>query len=126
MQISRIEVTPVQLKLRLPFRTAAHPEPVTQIDVIFLRAELVRDYGNAWGCAVLDPFSGPTLEQARRVCRDCADRLKDLNPLSTQYALAELSGLMSGFPAVQCACDTILHDLLGLSSGLPLYRLLGG
>ena len=126
MQISRVEVTPTQLHLRVPFRTAAHTEPITKIEVIFIRAELVRNYGDAWGCAVLDPLSGQTLEQARQVCQNCADLLSDLNPLSTQYALAKLSGLTKDFPAVQCAFDMLLHDLLGLASGLPLYRLLGG
>ena len=114
------------MRLREPFRSAAHPEPVTQIDVIFLRAELVRDYGNAWGCAVLDPAGSQTLEQVRRVCQACANRLRDLNPLNTQYALAELSGLTNGFPAVRCAVDMLLYDLLGLWANLPLYRILGG
>ena len=126
MQISRVDVTPTQLHLREPFRSAAYLEPVTQINVVFLRAELVRDYGDAWGCAVLDPSSAPMLEQVRQVCQACADRLCNLNPLNTQYALAELSGLTKNFPAVQCAFDILLYDLLGLSSGLPLYRLLGG
>jgi len=126
MQISRVEVTPTQLHLREPFRSAAHLDPVAQINVVFLRAELVRDYGYAWGCAVLDPFSGPTVEQATQVCQDCADRLLDLNPMNTQYALAELSGLTGGFPSVQCAFDVLLYDLLGLWANLPLYKILGG
>jgi L-Ala-D/L-Glu epimerase len=126
MQISRVEVTPTQLHLRVPFRTATQTEAIKQIEVIFIRAELVRNYGDAWGCAVLDPLSGSTLEQVNQVCQDCADRLLDLNPLNTQYALAELFGLATEFPAVQCAFDMLLHDLLGLSARLPLYRLLGG
>jgi len=126
MQISHIEVTPAQLKLHTPFLTKAHPEPVTQIEVVFIRAETVRDYGDAWGCAVLDPANDETLEQVIRTCQSCADKLYDLNPLNTQYALAELSDLMGGFSAVRCAFDMLLYDLLGLWSGLPLYRLLGG
>ena len=126
MQVSRVEVTPTQLHLRIPFRTTTRLEAIKQIEVIFIRAELVRNYGDAWGCAVLDPLSASTLEQVRQVCQDCADRLLDLNPLNTQYALAELFGLATDFPAVQCAFDMLLHDLVGLSSGLPLYQLLGG
>ncbi len=126
MQISRIDVTPAQLKLHAPFRSAGLPEPVTQVDVIFIRAELVRDYGDAWACAVLDPAGEIPIEQATRVCQACAARLCDLNPLNTQYALAELSGLMNDISAVRCAFDMLLYDLLGLWSGLPLFRLLGG
>jgi L-alanine-DL-glutamate epimerase-like enolase superfamily enzyme len=126
MQISHVEVTPVQLQLDKPFYSAAHPKPITQIEVIFIRAELVRDYGNAWGCAVLDPTSRHTIKQVRQVCQSCANRLQDLNPLNTQYALAELSGLTTDFPAAQCAFDMLLYDLLGLWAKIPLYRLLGG
>jgi L-Ala-D/L-Glu epimerase / N-acetyl-D-glutamate racemase len=126
MQISRIEVTPTQLKLHTPFRSAAYPEPITQVDAIFLRGETVRDYGDAWGCAVLDPRSETTRAQALRACNACATKLRDLNPLNIQFALAELFELTDGLAAVRCAFDMLLHDLLGLWSGLPLYRLLGG
>jgi len=126
MQIERVEITPVQLSLREPYRSAKHPESLSQVEAVFIRAELVRDYGDAWGCAVLDPSSGKTLEQIRQVCQACADRLCDINPLNTQYVLAELSGLTDGYPTVQCAMDMLLYDLLGLWSGLPLYKLLGG
>jgi L-alanine-DL-glutamate epimerase-like enolase superfamily enzyme len=126
MQIERVEITPVQLSLREPFRSAKFPDSLSQVEAVFIRAELVRDYGDAWGCAVLDPASGKTLEQVKKVCQECADHLPDINPLNTQYALAKLSHLTEGYPAVQCAIEMLLYDLLGLWSGLPLYRLLGG
>ena len=126
MQISSVEVIPVQLTLREPFRTAAYPEPITQVESVFLRAELVRDYGDTWGCAVLDPTDSVSLERVKKVCQNCADRLQDINPLNTQYALAELSEVIEGLSSVQCAIDMLLFDLLGLWSKLPLFRLLGG
>lgn len=126
MQISRIEVTPTQLRLNNPFRSATKMEPITQVEAIFIRAESVRDYGDAWGVAVLDPVDATPLELVIEACQACAVKLKDLNPLTTQFALAELSGLMKELSAVRCAFDMLLHDLLGLWSGLPLFRLLGG
>jgi len=126
MQIKRVFITPTQLHLRVPFTTAAYPEPINQIEVVFLRAEMVREFGDAWGCVVIDPIQDFTLEEVQRVCRDCADRLKDLNPMNTQFALAELSKLTRGLRCVKCAFDMLLYDLLGLASGLPLFRLLGG
>jgi len=126
MQISHIEVTPTQLKLHTPFRSAAHMKPITQVEVVFIRAETVRAYGNAWGCAVLDPASVTPLERVISACQACAAKLCDLNPLNTQFALAELSSLMGDLAMVRCAFDMLLNDLLGLWSGLPLYRLLGG
>jgi len=126
MQISHVEIAPMQLPLNDSFQTAAHPESISQVNVIFIRAELVRDYGDAWGCAVLDPASEYMLDQVRQACQACADRLQDLNPLNTQFALAELSGLTGGIPAVECAFDMLLYDILGLWAKLPLYRILGG
>jgi len=126
MQIERVEITPVQLSLREPFRSAAHPQPIAQVEAIFIRAELVRDYGDAWGCAVLEPARKTSLEKIKQVCQDCADRLRDMNPLNTQYVLAELDNITSGYPAVQGAFDMLLYDILGLWAKLPLYRILGG
>ena len=67
MQIERVEITPVQLSLREPYRSAKHPESISQVEAVFMRAELVRDYGDAWGCAVLEPSSGDNLEQIRNL-----------------------------------------------------------
>ncbi len=125
MQITHVEVIPVELRLRLPYR-AAHPAHVDRAAAVFVRIE-TRQGDVAWGCAALDPaITGETLEEVTRVCQACADRAIDLNPLNTEYALAELAGLTRGTPSARCAFDVAFHDLLGLAAGLPLYRLLGG
>jgi L-Ala-D/L-Glu epimerase len=127
MQIAHIEVTPVKLRLAIPYRTAYHSErPVEQIGTVFVRIE-TRQGEVAWGCAAFDPaITGETLETVTAACRRCADRSLDLNPLNTEYALSELEPLTRGTPAALCAFDIAFHDLLGLASGLPLHRLLGG
>ena len=126
MQISQVEVVPVELNLRLPYRTAIHQTEITRIDCVFVRIE-TRAGRVAWGCAAFDPaLTGETLEQVLRVCQACADRALDLNPLNTEYALAELAPLTEGTPAARCAFDIAFYDLLGLETGLPLHRLLGG
>lgn len=127
MQISHIEVTPVELRLRIPFRTAYHAEKaVNRIGVVFVHIE-TRKGLNAWGCAAFDPaLTGETLEQVTRACNACADRARDLNPLNIAYALSELIPLTKKSPAALCAFDIAFHDLLGLAAGMPLHRLLGG
>jgi L-alanine-DL-glutamate epimerase-like enolase superfamily enzyme len=126
MQISNVEVIPVQLGLRLPFRTAAHPAEVESADCVFVRIE-TRGGRVAWGCGAFDPArTGESLDQVTRVCQACADRSLDLNPLNTEYALAELFPLTEGTPSARCAFDIAFYDLLGLAAGLPLHRLLGG
>jgi L-alanine-DL-glutamate epimerase-like enolase superfamily enzyme len=126
MQIVHVEVVPVELTLRLPYRAAAHPTEVERVECVFIRIE-TREGQVAWGCAAFDPMqTGETIEQVTTVCRACADRALDLNPLNTEFALAELAPLTEGTPAARCAFDIAFYDLLGLASGLPLHRLLGG
>ncbi len=127
MQISHVEVLPVELPLSLPYYSAYHPTtPVTRIEVIFIRVE-TRQGRTAWGCAAFDPtLTGESRDQVLRACRAAADRARDLNPLNTAFALATLAPLTADTPAAQCAFDMAFHDLLGLAADLPLYRLLGG
>ena len=125
MQISNVEVIPVELKLRLPYRTARHPE-IDRVTVVFVRVETQKGQ-DAWGCAAFDPsITGETKETVVQACRDCADRACDLNPLNTEYALDELARLTKNAPSALCAFDLAFHDLLGLAAGMPLHRLLGG
>jgi L-alanine-DL-glutamate epimerase-like enolase superfamily enzyme len=126
VQITKVEVVPVELKLRLPYRTAAYPTEVQRVDTVFVRID-TRQGRVAWGCAAFDPtLTGETLEQVLGACRSCADRALGLNPLNTEFALAELAPLTEGTPSARCAFDIAFYDLLGLAAGLPLHRLLGG
>lgn len=125
MQITNVKVIPVELNLRLPYRTAYHPE-IDRVMVVFVRIE-TRQGQIAWGCAAFDPaLTGETLEDVVRACQACADHSRDLNPLNTEHALEEIAPLTKGAPSAQCAFDLAFHDLLSLAAGLPLYRLLGG
>jgi L-alanine-DL-glutamate epimerase-like enolase superfamily enzyme len=125
MQITNVRVVPVELKLKLTYRTARHPG-VDRVTILFVQLD-TRTGRTAWGCAAFDPeLTGETHEQVTAACHACADRVRDLSPLNTEYALDTLEKLTQGTPSVQCAFDIAFYDLLGLASGLPLYRLLGG
>lgn len=125
MQITQVEVTPVDLKFRQPFRTAYHPN-IEQITAVFIRIETQRGQ-DAWGCAAFEAaVTGETVESVTDTCLICADRALDLNPLNIEYALAELAPLTVGVPSALCAFDLGFHDLLGLAARMPLHRLLGG
>ena len=125
MQITHVDVTPVELSLRIPYR-AAHRAEVEAITAIFVRVD-TREGHVAWGCTAVDPAHSPhTLDQVLRACRACADRARDLNPLNTEYALAELYAVAQDTPAALCAFDLAFYDLLCLAADMPLFRLLGG
>ena len=127
MQITHVEVIPVDLHLRVPYRTRYQDEAeLEQITVIFVHLETQQGQ-TAWGCAAFDPaLTGETGETVLRACQACALRTRDLNPLNLEYALTELEQLCEGAPSALCAFDVAFHDLLGLAAGLPLHRLLGG
>jgi L-alanine-DL-glutamate epimerase-like enolase superfamily enzyme len=126
MQITHVQVVPVELDLSPPYRAANLAAELARIACVFIRIE-TRGGQVAWGCAAFDPTrTGESIEQVTRVCQACADRALDLNPLNTEFALAELGPLTEGTPSVRCAYDMAFYDLLGLAAGLPLYRLLGG
>jgi L-alanine-DL-glutamate epimerase-like enolase superfamily enzyme len=129
MQIIKAEVTPVEIKLRRPVRMAHLPE-IDRVTAVFLRLE-TRKGDSAWGCAVACPplVDTATADQPAdviRVCQDCATLVPDLHPLDIEYSLARLAPLAEAAPSALCAFDLAFHDLLGLATGMPLYRLLGG
>jgi len=127
MQITNVQVVPIELKLRLPYRTAYQPDrEIDRVAAVFVCVE-TRQGQTAWGCAAFDQhLTGETLEDVVRACRACADRARDLNPLNTEQALESLAQLTGDTPSALCAFDMAFHDLLGLATGMPLYRLLGG
>lgn len=126
MQITHVEVVPIELDLKLPYRTLYYRAAVERVPAVFIRVE-TRQGLVAWGCAAFDTaLTGETTEQVTQACRACADRAVDINPLNTEFALAELAPLTQDTPSARCAFDIAFYDLLGLATGLPLHRLLGG
>jgi L-Ala-D/L-Glu epimerase / N-acetyl-D-glutamate racemase len=125
MQISKCEVTPVELKLRIPVQMVHLPE-ISTVTALFIRIE-TKDGRNAWGCAIAHPdLTGETPQNALRICRNCADIVPDLHPIDIEYSLTKLHPIVEKSPAALCAFDLAFYDLLSLVAGIPLYRLLGG
>lgn len=125
MQITKAEVTPVELKLCQPVQMAGLA-PISHITAIFVRIE-TRQGQNAWGCTVANQgLTGEKPEDVIRACRECANLVPDLHPLNIEYSLDELTRKANPSPAVMCAFDLAFFDLLSLAAGMPLYRILGG
>jgi L-alanine-DL-glutamate epimerase-like enolase superfamily enzyme len=125
MQITKVEVTPIELGLRQPVRMAGLPD-IDQVTAVFVRLE-TRKGESAWGCAVAHPaLTGEKPEDFIRTCRECASLVPDLHPTNIESSLAGLAPLAGEASSALCAFDLAFHDLLGLATGLPLYRLLGG
>jgi L-alanine-DL-glutamate epimerase-like enolase superfamily enzyme len=117
MQITKAVVTPVRLATHQPVQMANLP-PIDQVTAIFVRLE-TRQGRSAWGCTIVHPDL--TGEQPEDVIL-----APDLHPLNIEYSLNLLSAQSNISRSAQCAFDLAFHDLLSLSAGMPLYRLLGG
>ncbi len=125
MQITKAEVKPVELKLREPFRMAGLPI-IHAITAVFVRIE-TRQGQTAWGCTVAHPgLTGERPSDVIHAAQECAALVPDLHPTNIEYSLEELATRAKPSPAVMCAFDLAFHDLLSLSAGMPLYRILGG
>ena len=125
MQITHVEVIPQEFNLRMAHRSAIGDE-VHRVAAVFVRLETLQG-DTAWGCAAVDPSrTSETLSDVTDACQACADLSKDLNPLNTEFALAQLEPLTETTPSALCAFDIAFHDLLGLATQQPLHRLLGG
>ncbi len=125
MQITKAKVIPVELKMRQAVQMA-HLPPIDHVIAIFVRMETL-DGRIAWGCAVAHPdLTGEEPEDVIQTCLRCADLAPDLHPTNLEYSLAQLAPLTAHSPSASCAFDLAFYDLLGLASGIPLYRLLGG
>ncbi len=125
MQITRVEVTPVELNLSEPIRMGSFRE-IHSITAIFVRMETQKGQ-SAWGCTVVHPdLTGEKPGEVIAACRECARLVPDLNPTNIEFALGELAAHPKMTPSVMCAFDLAFHDLLSIAAGMPLYRILGG
>jgi L-alanine-DL-glutamate epimerase-like enolase superfamily enzyme len=124
MQITKVEITPVELKLRQPLHMAN--VVVDHVTSVFVRMETKQGH-NAWGCAIAHPeLTGEQPKDLIHALHVCADVVPDLHPTHLEYSLSELSKLVQEDSSALGAFDLAFHDLLGLAAGMPLYRILGG
>ena len=125
MQITKVNVTPVELKLRQTTRMAGQKD-IDHITAVFVCVE-TRQGQTAWGCTIAHPgLTGETPAEVVRGCQECASLLPDLHPLNTEFVLDALAARTGASAGVLCAFDLAMHDLLSLTAEMPLYRILGG
>ena len=125
MQLTRADVIPVNLDLKQPIQIAEKPA-IEILTAVYLRVDTA-DGRTAWGCTVAHPaLNGEEPDDVIQLSRECTNLIPDLHPTNIEFSLAELTPYTRFSPATACAFDLAFHDLLGLASGLPLYKLLGG
>ena len=125
MQISRMEAWVVEMRLEEPYAIAY--ETVDRARNVLLRVETARG-PCGFGCAAPDrAVTGETVETVSAALEDVAASLcKGSDPLRAAMLAERLAKPLAAAPSARAAVDMALHDILGKTAGLPLWKILGG
>ncbi|MFH1279267.1 MAG: dipeptide epimerase [Candidatus Eisenbacteria bacterium] len=125
MKITRVEAWRVEMRLAEPYEIAY--EKVDTAVNIFVRFETSGGI-TGFGCAAPDPpVTGETPEDVLAAIDAVkGDHLVGADPLRTSRVIERLRRPLTGRSSTMAALDMALHDILGKTAGLPLWKLLGG
>jgi L-alanine-DL-glutamate epimerase-like enolase superfamily enzyme len=125
MKITRVKVWPVEMKLEEPYTIAY--ETVAEVVNVFIRIET--DKGTTgFGCAAPDlEITGETPESVLETVGAVYEPLlHHADPLRTARLIEATKARAKRQPSAVALIDMALHDILGKTAGLPLWKLLGG
>jgi len=125
MKIKQVEAWQIPMRLSEPYTIAY--ETIEATTNVFLRIET--DQGIiGYGCAAPDKqITGETADTVLRAVSDViSPAIKGSDPLRSAMLLERLAPLLESQSSALAAVDMVLHDILGKSSNLPLWKLLGG
>ena len=113
------------MRLEEPYTIAY--ETIQAVTNFYLRLDTGRG-PVGFGCGAPDrAVTGETVEGALEAVNQTVEpALKGADPLRIARILAGLRKPLEAHPSVLAAVDMALFDLLGKSTGLPLWKLLGG
>lgn len=125
MRIQRVSYERLQLKLNKPYTIAY--ETVSEAVNYILRLETDQAI-TGWGCAAPDPaVTHETQEAAEQAIQDViVPCLQGEDPFRFARVQHNLKNRPDVGSSVRAMVDMALYDILAKSSGVPLYKLLGG
>jgi len=124
MKIDRVEVIPVDIPYKIPFRVSyGGITSGSQIILRILTDEGIDGVGSSIGFGKI----GLTRESAMAQMKSIAsDLLLAQDPLNTEAILSRLDVLLPGNWRIKAHIDYALYDLKGKILNVPVYQLLGG
>lgn len=124
MKIERVEIAANKMMLRKPFKIALGV--ITEVSNLTIK--VITDTGDfGIGEATPEPLvTGETLEGCEAALKLLADALTGEDPRQLSRIHSIMNQCMKGNGSAKAALDMACYDLLGKSTGLPLYQLLGG
>ena len=124
MGIQQIEVYPVTLAYKEPFRIASGASTESHNVIV----KIVTDYGVVgWGeSSPSKRVTGETAETVIKILDKIAPKLIGLCPLRIEQDIEVMDSIAEGNSAAKAAIDIALHDIFGKTSRKPLFMLMGG
>jgi L-alanine-DL-glutamate epimerase-like enolase superfamily enzyme len=124
MKISKVEIIPVDMPAKMPFRVSYGL--VTSSSYIILR--IITDEGvDGLGSSIGFPKMGLNRESAMATMKSIASGLLlGQDPLNTEAILSRLDVVLPGNWRIKAHIDYALYDLKGKILNVPVYQLLGG
>lgn len=125
MKITSMECWEVVMPLAEPYTIAY--ETVEKAVNVFLRIETSQGI-TGYGCAAPDiHITGETVESVVQSMNDIViPSLKGSDPLRPAMLIERLEPKLKTQPSVRSSVDMALYDILGRTSRLPLWKILGG
>jgi len=125
MRVTKVEAWPVVLPLSEPYTIAY--ETVSETTNVFLRLETNQGI-TGYGCAAPDlAVTGETPKSVLDLCESTVEPiLMRTDPLRGALQMSRLRPHLQDHPSAMAMVDMALHDILGKSAGMPLYKILGG
>jgi len=124
MGIRSIDVHPVVLRYREPFRIALGTEVESQNVVVRIHTD-----SEVVGIGEASPFEVVTHETPQTVMQTLdkiAPTLIGMDPLMIEQIVETMDQAVTENPSAKAAIDMALHDILGKIAGKPLFKLIGG
>jgi L-alanine-DL-glutamate epimerase-like enolase superfamily enzyme len=124
MKINRVEIIPVDIPYKMPFRVSYGG--ITSGNQVILR--IMTDEGiDGVGSSIGFFKTGLTRESAMAQIKSIASGLLlGQDPLNTEAILSKLDTVLPGNWRIKAHVDYALYDLKGKILNTPLYQLLGG
>ncbi len=125
MRITALEAWPVEMRLAEPYTIAY--ETVSSTHNVFLRIETSSGI-TGYGCAAPDlQVTGETHKDVLRTFQEIIlPYIKGSDPHRIAFLLHRLQLYLKNQPSALAMIDMALHDILGKSANLPVYKMFGG
>jgi len=124
ISISQVEIYKLHMPLIEPFITSLATEThVENIIVVIRTSNGISGFGE---CSPYMPVNGESIDTCFIVGQYFAKLIKGKDPLAIKDRMAEMDRLIYGNSSIKSAFDIALHDIIGQSKGVPIYKLFGG